>query len=240
MRGRKDPSGLFVVEILCVCSVFGVGNKEKLYHIIMEQPRWWMYDRFSSNRGGLNRHSKPDWTRTRCSHGLRAATRGGGFMAWVWFPPINTHTCLQILMTTTLLVVHLTVESRVVRTLESTVQTQSQEISELRKAYSDMYSFLTQMRSGGSSAAAMPDMPPPPPPPHLARSQSPPPRPDQGTDYRADAVAGDLRVDEGLLRHVQLPDANAEWRIFRSANARHASPIATTASCSIPESPTAA
>ncbi|MED6164860.1 hypothetical protein PIB30_094180 [Stylosanthes scabra] len=72
-----------------------------------------------------------------------------------------------------------------VRTLESTVQTQSQEVSELRKAYSDMYSFLTQMRSNGSSSAAMPDMPPPPPPPppppSPARSQSPPPRPDQGT-----------------------------------------------------------
>ncbi|MED6114816.1 hypothetical protein PIB30_084028 [Stylosanthes scabra] len=31
-----------------------------------------------------------------------------------------------------------------VRTLESTVQTQSQEVSDLRRAYSDMYSFLTQ------------------------------------------------------------------------------------------------
>ncbi|MED6122533.1 hypothetical protein PIB30_040607 [Stylosanthes scabra] len=72
-----------------------------------------------------------------------------------------------------------------VQTLESTVQTQSQEESELRKAYSDMYSFLTQMRSSGSSSAVMPDMPPPPPPPPPtpppARSQSPPPRPDQGT-----------------------------------------------------------
>ncbi|MED6199584.1 hypothetical protein PIB30_077309 [Stylosanthes scabra] len=71
-----------------------------------------------------------------------------------------------------------------VRNLESTVQTQSQEVSELRKAYSDMYSFLTQMQNSRSSAAAMPDMPhPPPPPPPLppARSQSPPPQPDQGT-----------------------------------------------------------
>ncbi|MED6221253.1 hypothetical protein PIB30_052659 [Stylosanthes scabra] len=49
--------------------------------------------------------------------------------------------------------------------LESTVQTQSQEVSKLRKAYSNMYSFLMQMRSSGSSAAAMPNMPPPPPPP---------------------------------------------------------------------------
>ncbi|MED6163666.1 hypothetical protein PIB30_082192 [Stylosanthes scabra] len=40
-----------------------------------------------------------------------------------------------------------------VRTLESTVQTQSQKVSELRKAYSYMYSFLTQMRSSGSSSA---------------------------------------------------------------------------------------
>ncbi|MED6137904.1 hypothetical protein PIB30_069397 [Stylosanthes scabra] len=50
----------------------------------------------------------PRSTRTRCGHGLRAAARGGGFMAWVWFPPINTHTYLQILRTMTLLVVHLT------------------------------------------------------------------------------------------------------------------------------------
>ncbi|MED6180973.1 hypothetical protein PIB30_014952 [Stylosanthes scabra] len=27
--GRRDPSGLFTVEIVCVCSVFVVGNKEK-------------------------------------------------------------------------------------------------------------------------------------------------------------------------------------------------------------------
>ncbi|MED6171252.1 hypothetical protein PIB30_039076 [Stylosanthes scabra] len=67
--------------------------------------------------------------------------------------------------------------AEMVRTLESTVQMQSQEVSELRKAYFDMYSFLTQMRSSGSSSAAMPDMPPPlpppPPPPPPARSQSP-------------------------------------------------------------------
>ncbi|MED6188821.1 hypothetical protein PIB30_089548 [Stylosanthes scabra] len=66
-----------------------------------------------------------------------------------------------------------------VRTLESTVQMQSQEVSELRNAYTDIYSFLMQMRSSGSSAVTMPDMPPPPPPP--TRSQSPPPPPDQGT-----------------------------------------------------------
>ncbi|MED6149716.1 hypothetical protein PIB30_065212 [Stylosanthes scabra] len=39
--------------------------------------------------------------------------------------------------------------ARRVAALESTVQTQSQEVSELRKAYADMYSLLTQMRSGG-------------------------------------------------------------------------------------------
>ncbi|MED6218555.1 hypothetical protein PIB30_027768 [Stylosanthes scabra] len=27
VRGRRDPSGLFAVEIVCVCSVFDVGNK---------------------------------------------------------------------------------------------------------------------------------------------------------------------------------------------------------------------
>ncbi|MED6152993.1 hypothetical protein PIB30_097310 [Stylosanthes scabra] len=61
--------------------------------------------------------------------------------------------------------------ARRVAALESTVQTQSQEVSDLRKAYADMYSLLTQMRSGGSSSAPLPDfplpppLPPPPPPP---------------------------------------------------------------------------
>ncbi|MED6176729.1 hypothetical protein PIB30_090958, partial [Stylosanthes scabra] len=55
--------------------------------------------------------------------------------------------------------------ARRVAALESTVQTQSQEVSDLRKAYADMYSLLTQMRSGGSSSAPLPDFPPPPPPP---------------------------------------------------------------------------
>ncbi|MED6122697.1 hypothetical protein PIB30_042251 [Stylosanthes scabra] len=59
-----------------------------------------------------------------------------------------------------------------VRTLESTVQTQSQEVSDLRRAYSGMYSFLTQMRSGASGSGSMPDMPPPLPPP-----PPPPPAP---------------------------------------------------------------
>ncbi|MED6206607.1 hypothetical protein PIB30_028468 [Stylosanthes scabra] len=63
------------------------------------------------------------------------------------------------------------------RSLESTVQAQSQEVSDLRKAYSDMYAYLSQIRSG-SSASGMPEMPllpPPPPPPPPARSQDPPP-----------------------------------------------------------------
>ncbi|MED6201589.1 hypothetical protein PIB30_096528, partial [Stylosanthes scabra] len=67
-----------------------------------------------------------------------------------------------------------------VRTLESTVQTQSQEVSDLRRAYSDMYSFLTQMRSGASGSGSMPDMPPPsppPPPPPPTPSQTPPSQP---------------------------------------------------------------
>ncbi|MED6195477.1 hypothetical protein PIB30_038165 [Stylosanthes scabra] len=108
---------------------------------------------------------------------------------------------------TTPLVVHLTLESRLtcstrslhqadanaqrvaaeeavyaekVRTLESTVQTQ--EVSNLRRAYSDMYSFLTQMRRGVSGSGSMPDMPPPPPPPAPPSPtplQTPPPQPDQ-------------------------------------------------------------
>ncbi|MED6220780.1 hypothetical protein PIB30_048182 [Stylosanthes scabra] len=44
-----------------------------------------------------------------------------------------------------------------VAALEYTVPTQSQEVSDLRKAYADMYSLLTQMRSGGSSSAPLPD-----------------------------------------------------------------------------------
>ncbi|MED6173236.1 hypothetical protein PIB30_057397 [Stylosanthes scabra] len=51
-----------------------------------------------------------------------------------------------------------------------------QEVSDLRKAYSDMYSYLSHIRSG-SSSSGMPDMRPPPP----ARSQDPPPQPDQST-----------------------------------------------------------
>ncbi|MED6145176.1 hypothetical protein PIB30_022635 [Stylosanthes scabra] len=53
--------------------------------------------------------------------------------------------------------------SKKVRSLESTVQAQSQEVSDLRKVYSDMYNYLSQIRSG-SSASEMPEMPPPPPP----------------------------------------------------------------------------
>ncbi|MED6180398.1 hypothetical protein PIB30_009747 [Stylosanthes scabra] len=69
--------------------------------------------------------------------------------------------------------------SEKVRSLESTVQAQSQEVSDLRKAYADMYAYLSQIRSG-SSASGMPEMPPPPPPlppppPPSARSQDPPP-----------------------------------------------------------------
>ncbi|MED6176757.1 hypothetical protein PIB30_091346 [Stylosanthes scabra] len=60
-------------------------------------------------------------------------------------------------------------------------KTQSQEVSDLRRAYSDMYSFLTQMRSGASGLGSMPDMPPPPPPPPPAPSQAPPSQPDQTT-----------------------------------------------------------
>ncbi|MED6114527.1 hypothetical protein PIB30_081068 [Stylosanthes scabra] len=63
--------------------------------------------------------------------------------------------------------------ARRVAALESTVQTQSQEVSELRKAYADMYSLLTQMRSGGSTSASLPDFPPPPPPPPPPQTDAP-------------------------------------------------------------------
>ncbi|MED6114989.1 hypothetical protein PIB30_085831, partial [Stylosanthes scabra] len=45
--------------------------------------------------------------------------------------------------------------ARRVAALESTVQSQSQEVSDLRKAYADVYNLLTQMRSGGSSSATL-------------------------------------------------------------------------------------
>ncbi|MED6127523.1 hypothetical protein PIB30_088814 [Stylosanthes scabra] len=63
--------------------------------------------------------------------------------------------------------------ARRITALESTVQTQSQEVSDLRKAYADMYSLLTQMRSGGSSSAPLPDFPPPPPPPPPPQTDAP-------------------------------------------------------------------
>ncbi|MED6165741.1 hypothetical protein PIB30_102457 [Stylosanthes scabra] len=61
--------------------------------------------------------------------------------------------------------------------------------------------------------------------------------------HRADAVAGGLRLEESLLRHVQLPDSDAEWRIRLRFDARHAYPTAstaTTASYSVIDSPTTA
>ncbi|MED6160078.1 hypothetical protein PIB30_048003 [Stylosanthes scabra] len=62
------------------------------------------------------------------------------------------------------------------------MQAQSQEVSDLRKAYSDMNSYLSHIRRD-SSSSGMPDMPPPPPspPPSPARSQDPPPQPEQST-----------------------------------------------------------
>ncbi|MED6152991.1 hypothetical protein PIB30_097292, partial [Stylosanthes scabra] len=63
--------------------------------------------------------------------------------------------------------------ARRVAALESTVQTQSQEVSELRKAYADMYSLLTQMRSNGSTSTPLPDFPPPSPPPPLPQTDAP-------------------------------------------------------------------
>ncbi|MED6128200.1 hypothetical protein PIB30_095282 [Stylosanthes scabra] len=63
--------------------------------------------------------------------------------------------------------------ARRVVALDSTVQTQSQEVSDLRKAYADMYILLTQMRSGGSSSAPLPDLPPPPPPPPPPQTDAP-------------------------------------------------------------------
>ncbi|MED6163243.1 hypothetical protein PIB30_078103 [Stylosanthes scabra] len=71
--------------------------------------------------------------------------------------------------------------SEKVRRLESTMQAQSQEVSDFRKAYSDMYSYLSHIWSG-SSSSGMPDMPPPPPPPPPAQSQDPPSQPDQSTE----------------------------------------------------------
>ncbi|MED6225795.1 hypothetical protein PIB30_097121, partial [Stylosanthes scabra] len=68
-----------------------------------------------------------------------------------------------------------------VRTLETALESQSQVVSQLRKAYSDMYNFLEQMRSGGSGSAAFTAMPPPPPPLPPARFSSPPPQTNRAT-----------------------------------------------------------
>ncbi|MED6136295.1 hypothetical protein PIB30_054732 [Stylosanthes scabra] len=68
-------------------------------------------------------------------------------------------------------------------TLETALESQSQEVSQLRKAYSDMYNFLEQMRSGASGSAAFTAMPPPSPrpPPPPTRSLTPSPQPDGAT-----------------------------------------------------------
>ncbi|MED6214008.1 hypothetical protein PIB30_098868 [Stylosanthes scabra] len=47
-----------------------------------------------------------------------------------------------------------------VRTLETALESQSQEVSQLRKAYSNLYNFLEQMRSGASGSAAFTAMSP--------------------------------------------------------------------------------
>ncbi|MED6141223.1 hypothetical protein PIB30_101127 [Stylosanthes scabra] len=76
--------------------------------------------------------------------------------------------------------------ARRVAALESTVQTQSQEVSDLRKAYADMYSLLTQIRCGGSTSALLPDLPPPPPPPPPPQTDAPgtgSPDADDDSDY---------------------------------------------------------
>ncbi|MED6220034.1 hypothetical protein PIB30_041205 [Stylosanthes scabra] len=69
------------------------------------------------------------------------------------------------------------VREQKVQTLEIALESQSQEVSQVRKAYSDMYSFLELMRSGGSGLTAFTAMPPPSPlpPPPPARSLSPSP-----------------------------------------------------------------
>ncbi|MED6221213.1 hypothetical protein PIB30_052341 [Stylosanthes scabra] len=65
MQGRRDPTGLFVVEFVCVCSILDVGNKKR-----GDNNRYWMYNRVYSNRGGL----KPSFI------------TGKGFMPnyWIW------------------------------------------------------------------------------------------------------------------------------------------------------------
>ncbi|MED6213075.1 hypothetical protein PIB30_089769 [Stylosanthes scabra] len=84
-----------------------------------------------------------------------------------------------------------------VRTLESTVRTQSQEVSDLRRAYSDMYSFLTQMRSGASGSGSMPDMPPPTPPaPSQTLALSQTPAPSQTPSSQPDQTTGSPHHDD--------------------------------------------
>ncbi|MED6213106.1 hypothetical protein PIB30_090041 [Stylosanthes scabra] len=76
-----------------------------------------------------------------------------------------------------------------VRTLESTVQTQPQEVSDLRRSYLDIQlpdsdaEWHIRLRFDARHASPLPPPPPPPPAPSQtpASSQTPPPQPDQTT-----------------------------------------------------------
>ncbi|MED6164989.1 hypothetical protein PIB30_095421, partial [Stylosanthes scabra] len=114
----------------------------------------------------------PPMTRLHCGLALREAARGGGSTHPLLFPDDEDADTAsapdlreRVVMLNKEISQQAEANARRVAALESTVQTQSQEVSDLRKAYADMYSLLTQMLSGGSSSAPLPDFPPPPPPP---------------------------------------------------------------------------
>ncbi|MED6131888.1 hypothetical protein PIB30_014105 [Stylosanthes scabra] len=192
VRGRRDAFDLFAMEIdvFVLCLVWGIRWIERLGLINGKEDRLWVdkrseddafiaeLKRLQEERQAIIDAGGPepppideDEVLTRIAGGRK---RG---MVYGMGVEISQQTEAHAQRVAAVEAVY----AEKVRTLKSTVQTQSQEVSELRKVYSDMYSFVTQMRSSGSSATAMPDMPPPPPLPPLARSQSPPPQHDQGT-----------------------------------------------------------
>ncbi|MED6196699.1 hypothetical protein PIB30_049833 [Stylosanthes scabra] len=252
VRGRRDPSGLFDVEIVCVCSVFVVGNKVQhgeendsdLTRFRLGATHGWIRDdlwkrlvefwrqedykklkqtnkrnRTSETGGSLQTGGSTTYEATRermaeCQaiidaggpkpppideDALWAQFAGGRKKGRIYgkgvvpshkYPPLfgdpdddDTATGPpnlkeQVVLLNRELSQQAETNAQKVRSLESTVQAQSQEVSDLRKAYSDMYSYLSQIQSG-LSASGMPDLPPPPPPP--ARYQDPPPEPEQST-----------------------------------------------------------
>ncbi|MED6120407.1 hypothetical protein PIB30_020599 [Stylosanthes scabra] len=226
VRGRRDPSGLFAVEIVFVCFVFVVVNKydtarprgtrlHKDYQIT-EVGYEEDLKRLKAERQAIIDAGGPEpppidedalWAKYAGGR-RKGKIYGKGVVPSHKYPPFFADTDDDDTATgppdvreqVVLLNRELSQQaeahahkvaaveaacSEKVRSLESTMQAQSQEVSDLRKAYANMYAYLSQIRSG-SSASGMPEMPPPPPPPPSpppppARSQDPPPQPEQSS-----------------------------------------------------------